>query len=251
MTATVVQPKGDYLGRKRDYIQACNYSYMEGMDMQGALCTHTFDPVLTEQDRALFFSLSEIDRENTALFLHRCCWLGWRSDDPIDDSEGQVEMEQLSRLLSLDHELIGKFAAEQLEHLIARMKRMVRMRSKKQVRLVTNTDKRRVVTLENDTFAQCVAANGWIIIARESLDQETLSAHTMSCVWNFPPPRFRKFVHFARSFGFCRADDRDVFNKTFSLISSVRWFTAGWELIFPRPLSSLVKKDCLGIMERL
>ena len=83
-------------------------------------------------------------------------------------------MEQLSRLLSLDHELIGKFAAEQLEHLIARMERMVRMRSKKQVRLVAN--KGRVVTLDNDTFAQCLAANGWIVIASESLHVETLSS---------------------------------------------------------------------------
>ena len=67
-----MQPKGDYIGSARDFMQSFNYSYMEGS-------AHTYDPVLIERDRVLFDKLSATDREHMALFLHRCCWFGLAS----------------------------------------------------------------------------------------------------------------------------------------------------------------------------
>ena len=48
---------------------------------------------------------------------------------------------------------------------------------------------------------------------QQSLRVETLSADTFNCVWDFPAPRYRNFVHFARSYGFCSVNDRDKYNK--------------------------------------
>ena len=203
--------KSAYYGHVRSSPQSSRFAYQDPVDMETSLSPHSLDRILVEHDRDLFFKLSDLERDNTSVFAHRCCFLAWQPYDSPDAPKAQVEMDQLSRLIRLDNELIGKFAVERLEHLIARKERMVQNKSTKPVRLSAN--KGRVVTLDNDTFAQCIAANGWIVIAKESLNFETLSSDTFNCVWNFPAPRYRNFVHFARSYGFGSANDRDASNK--------------------------------------
>ena len=178
-----------------------------------------YDPVYCERDRVRFDELSMAERRKWEKCLGRCLYLAWSPDDPTDATAGQTELEQLSRLLRLDHDLMGKFAVEQVQYWMARMYRMVRWTTQKRTGLLANTDKGRLVTLEEKTFAQTIAKHGWIIIiAEQSRDVETLSAHTMNCPWTFPPLRFRTFVDFANLFGFRWVDDRDKSTKTSSTI---------------------------------
>ena len=179
--------------------------------METSLSPQRLDRVLVEHDRDLFFKLSDVERQNAVMFDYRCRFLSWQTCDSSDTPKAQVEMAQLNRLLCLDNELIGQFAVERLEHLIARKERIAFPLATMPVRLSAN--KGRVVTLDKQTFAQCIAANGWIVIPHQSLHVETLSADTFNCVWGFPAPRYRNFVHFARSYGFCSVNDRDKHNK--------------------------------------
>ena len=117
------------------------------------------------------------------------------------------------------------------------------------IRLLCN--KGRVVKLERDTFAQVMASKVWIIIAERSRKMETLSAHAMNCPWSFPPPRFRNFDDFAKSFSLPSADDREACTKSIFhyLFEAVKysWLAADIAMTAFR----LGEKDCLGIIRGL